>query len=583
ATERTTENGRVVGFLEDNGGHTWLGVPFAKPPVGDLRWKAPLPAENWTETRQALKLGPVCSQIGGLLGRAPKEKFGKPIGSEDCLFVNIWAPGFAPDKIPQGKDRLPVMVWIHGGGNSIGFGGENGKVLATKYKVIVATFNYRLGPLGWFVHPSLRGEGTTPEDRSGNYGTLDNVRALTWVRDNIANFGGDPGNVTVFGESAGGTNTMNMMLSPKAKGLFHRAIVQSGGSATIEIAKGEDYKDAADPGHTFSSREIINQLLINDGTAADRNAAKSHQDKMSSPEIARYLYGKTPQDILPIYRTRAAGMLDMPKIFRDGTVLPRNDPMEVIKDAENYNAIPVILGTNRDEYRLFMAQDPKFVDTYFGIYRVIKDETLYKLASHYSSGSWKARGVDEPAGIMREAQGASVYAYRFDWDEEPSLFGVDMSLLLGAAHGLEIPFVFNEFKASFLGKVMYSEENAPGRIALSDSMSSYWTEFAYTGSPGKGRNGKQIEWKPWDNRSAESEKFIIFDTSKDRGIRMSSDVLTLEKLKEQLLSETGFASQEDHCRAFATLFGKNDLWNELEYEKLGREGCAAYPKAGFQR
>ncbi len=167
------------------------------------------------------------------------------------------------------------MLWIHGGGNSIGDARiyHAGRI-ALGHQLIVVTVHYRLGVFGWFAHRSLRGEGTTEDDRSGNYGTLDLVRALRWVRENISSFGGDPGRVTVFGESAGGRNTLSMLLSPRAKGLFQRAIVQSGGIRTSTLARAENFADAPEPGDEWSSGEVLLKLLIRDGEATDRESAK---------------------------------------------------------------------------------------------------------------------------------------------------------------------------------------------------------------------------------------------------------------------------------------------------------------------
>lgn len=581
ATERTIESGSIIGFKEDNGMHAWLGIPYAKPPVGKLRWKAPLPADAWEGDRKTLNFGSICTQLGGQLSHVPKKLYGEPIGSENCLFLNIWAPPYSPWNVPKGADRLPVMVWIHGGGNSIGHSGNfSGKVLAEKYNVIVITFNYRLGPFGWFSHPALRGEDASPEDRSGNYGTLDIIQALTWVKKNIAAFGGNPNNLTVFGESAGARNTVTMLLSPKARGLFHRAIVQSGSARITTVAQAEHYRDDPLPGHDFSSKEIVNRLLVADALAPDRDAARKHQEEMSVEEIAKYLRGKDNYTILSVFKPGAAGMISFPNPIRDGAVLPVKDAMDIFKTKRNYNAVPVIIGTTRDEYKLFMAQDPEYVKSYFKFVIRIKDRKLYDLVARYRSDAWKATGADEIAALLRKTQGPSVYVYRFDWDEEPSILGTDISVLLGAAHSMEIPFVFNYFVSDLGLDFLYTDDNYPGRKALADSMSSYWTEFAYSGSPGRGRSGNEREWKAWDNSSG-GAKCIIFDTPQDRGIRMSKESVTLADLKKRLLGETGF-SQENHCEIYVKLFGDTGEWSDEEYKNLGREGCREYPAERFK-
>ncbi len=574
-TERVTKTGNVVGFIEDNGSHAWLGIPYAKAPVGELRWKAPQAPDSWEETLEAIELSPICPQYGGIMGDVAPLEYGKPVGDEDCLFLNIWSPPFSKETIPQGENRLPVMLWIHGGGNTIGHGGTfNGKVLADMYKVLVITFNYRLGPLGWFTHQALREEGITPEDKSGNYGTLDIIRALSWIKDNISSFGGDPGNVTVFGESAGGHDTVSMVLSPKAGGLFHRAISQSGAAYTTTISEAENYSDDEERGHRASSRETINKMLIADDIVEDRLQAKAHQNKMTSKELVAYLHSKSAGELIRSYEPGPVGMIPMPLVFRDGTVIPKDDPVDCFKDRDKHNAVPIILGTTRDEYKLFMAMDPEFVS----LFRGVKDEEYYNLIAGYMSDSWKASGADEIAFALNNNPRDDIFVYRFDWDEEPRLLGGDLSKLVGAAHGLEIPFVFNDFENLMTGfGLYYSDNDYPGRKVLANTMSSYWAEFAYAGAPGKGRDGKGLEWKAWDNTPG-GDKFIIFDTLEDQGVRMSSGTVRLADLKRKILDEQNIKSQKKHCELYVWMFGSTREWNNDEYENLGKDGCKDYPK-----
>ena len=226
---RTTTSGEVVGFVGPYGSATWLGIPYAAPPVGDLRWRAPRPVSRWSGVREALVAGSPCVQYAGPFGGMENVSRGQPAGSEDCLFLNVYAPHASTP-----TSRLPVMVWIHGGGNTVGHAGfYDGGHLAERENVVVVMINYRLGPFGWFRHAALRADGTSDLERSGNFGILDQIRALEWVRDNIAGFGGDPGNVTVFGQSGGGGKVSTLLAMPAARGLFHRAIVMSGSAIRL--------------------------------------------------------------------------------------------------------------------------------------------------------------------------------------------------------------------------------------------------------------------------------------------------------------------------------------------------------------
>ncbi|MCY3560808.1 MAG: carboxylesterase family protein, partial [bacterium] len=345
ATLRSTESGVVVGFIDASGARAWLGIPFARPPVGALRWQAPQPPVPAEGTIEALAFGAMCPQLPSLLSDASQSPQSAEeaaavaaavAGSEDCLMLNIWSPPNA--------SGLPVMLWIHGGGNSIGHGGNvNGGNLAVGGNVVVVSINYRLGLFGWFNHPRLH--AGDPANDSGNYGTLDMIRALEWTRDNIGAFGGDPGNVTVFGESAGAFNTLAMMASPLAEGLFHRAAVQSGGYGVSSLASGQNHPD--DGGHQYSAPEVLTALLIADGKAADADAARALQEGWTPAEMRNYLYAKTPADIYGLLDGAGFGMVNVPNNFKDGHVLPALDAEAVFSDTGNYNAVPVILGTNR--------------------------------------------------------------------------------------------------------------------------------------------------------------------------------------------------------------------------------------------
>ena len=271
-------------------------------------------------------------------------------------------------------------------------------------------------------------------------------------------------------------------------------------------------------------------------------------------------------------------MISFPSLIQDGEVIPKGDILEIFSDPGKYNAVPVIMGTNRDEYKLFMARDPEFTDRYFKIIVRFKDQAYYNLFSKYKSDFWKAAGVDEIASRMAETNGNNVFAYRFDWDEEPRILGMDMSELVGAAHGMEIPFVFNNFDTGTgLLDAFFTEKNYSGRKMLADSMSSYWAQFAYTGAPGKGRNEKEFFWKPWGKASEDKFRYIIFDTKESGGIRMSSDTVLFQDVKERLLADTSFKHQDQLCTLYISLFHDTPFWNDQEFKNLGESGCENNP------
>jgi len=572
ATVRTTQQGNVVGFTTRRGAHAWFGIPYAKPPVRELRWRAPQPPAPWTGQREALAIGSVCMQFpSAISGVAPgKGPADAPIGNEDCLYLNVFAPVDASAATPE----RPVMFWIHGGGNSIGQGGTyDGSELAKRHDVVVVTFNYRLGPFGWFAHPALKTAERSADDNSGNYGTLDAIAALEWVRDNIAAFGGDASNVTIFGESAGGTDVLALLVSQRAKGLFHRAIVESGGLYLTPIASAANYSDAAEPGHKMSAREIVNRMLERDGRAKDRAEAKTAQDAMSDADVRTYLLNEPAEGIMRLFSGGAFGMIDAPEVFGDGDVLPSDaQATQLFSDPSRYNAVPVILGTNRDEIALFLSRNPRWTKTYLWVFSRLKDEAAYRRYVSYQSQAWKARGVDELADRMHAAQGDSVFAYRFDWDEEPTVLGFDLSKALGAAHGLEIAFVFDNFEGGF---APYLYRPSPERDALSQSMMSYWAQFARTGNPGRGTDGNEVAWTPWQ---AEGARVMLLDTKSGGGTRMSDVHVTYDTVRAALTQDSSFADPRDRCELYAQIFAY-DRFDAAEYERLG---CAAYDPKSFR-
>ncbi|MEH6568563.1 MAG: carboxylesterase family protein [Halioglobus sp.] len=563
-TVKAVEGGNIIGYRNDLGVSVWQGVPYASAPIGELRWKAPRPVVPWEGQLQALSPGNECATQP----RSTSSENNSVDGNEDCLFLNVFAPANA--------DNLPVMYWIHGGANTRGSGSlglYEGSLLASRHQVVLVSINYRLGNFGWLSHPALRSEDASPEDNSGNYGTLDQIHGLKWVRDNIASFGGNPGKVTIFGESAGGWNVLALMASPLAKGLFHGAIVQSGGLDIEPLWVAENYVDDEQAGSRLSSREIINQLFILDGSAGDATVARARQEEMSATELAQYLRAKSTVEILTAYRSEDGGLVStLPDLIGDGHVLPAGVRSEqLFSEPANYNAVPVMLGTNLDEMKLFLGFNPDMVNKLMGIPTGIKDLQRYDKFNRYSTDRWKVIGVDRLATVMRAGQGDSVFAYRFDAKDLRDFGLVDLRDLLGAAHALELPYVFGNFPKPF--SVMYPADTHAARDALSASMMSYWAEFAYNGKPGRGRDGAEQEWTGWVNEGEDSERLMILDSVLGDGIRMSPERISIDDLKQRLFVDTSFADQEEYCQAYKTLFLKDDF-DPAEYQSLGAEGCS---------
>ena len=569
SSKRSLPAGDVIGFRDAYGAHAWLGLPFAESPVGERRWRAPRPAARWTGVREALATGEACPQYASPFAGSARGETGV-IGSEDCLALDVWAPRFEPGEVPAGGERLPVMVWIHGGGHSIGRAGfYQGGNLAATHDVVVVAVQYRLGPLGWLRHAALR-EGADAIDASGNFGTLDLVRALAWLRENVATFGGDPHNVTIFGESAGGTNVLSLLLAPQAAGLFHRAILQSAGFGMATPEEAENFRDDPEPGSRHSANEWAAQLLVNEGAAADRAAARARLAALSKAELAAWLRAKSPAELLAGYTEQAQGMLFFPSVFRDGVVLPSDTPQAALERGAAHR-VPVLLGTNRDENKLFMAFDPELARWRYGLVPVPLDPERYQARAEAQAHAWKARGVDEPARALATL-GAEVYAYRWDWDEEPRVpWLYDGGFVIGAAHGLEIPFVFGHWDLGPDTRSLFTRWNRAGREALAAAMMSYWAEFAYRGSPGRGREGELPEWTAW-NPAPKAPKYAVLDTPEGGGVRMASETWTMEKVVAEVLADPRLPEARDRCGVLHALARWDDL-PRTDYATAGGGLC----------
>ncbi|MBA3397558.1 MAG: carboxylesterase family protein [Deltaproteobacteria bacterium] len=462
--EVETDSGGVRGVMQGDT-RAFLGVPYAAPPVGELRWRPPQRAVAWEGVRDAVQTGLQCPQSFSL---------GGPGGDEDCLFVNVWSP-------PDGKQR-PVLVWLHGGAFIFGSGGDSyysGKHLAETYDVVVVTVNYRLGALGFLAHPALTAEDPGYPS-SGNYGLDDQRAALEWVQRNIVAFGGDPGRVMLFGESAGGFSTCAHYVSPRSTGLFHAAISESGLCAGT----------VSEPTLAEAEAAGVRTAELLGCTGADAAAclrSKSSQALLDATAVAPP--GEQPPGG-PFYVGGENVLSTIPNV--DGFVL-RTTLREAFT-AGDFEPRPLIIGSNRDEGTLFhssffameVATDAHYRDALgrrFGTANVDAIVARYPIAAYPSANRALAEVTGDAFFVCptRHAArgaaraGADVYLYSFDHPlDQPFLAD------LGAFHSSEIPFVFGTDPAFPLGRV--GEAGQP----LASAMQRAWTDFAATAEPGAG-------------------------------------------------------------------------------------------------
>jgi para-nitrobenzyl esterase len=459
------------------GVRVFRGIPFGAPPVGPLRWKAPQPVARWDGVRKADQFGPVCVQPKGV-GRlnVSVDMPDSPRADEDCLYLNVWTAA------ARATERRPVMVWIFGGAYTEGAGSSrhnDGEALARKGAVLV-TFNYRLGPFGFFSHPELTKE--SGHNASGNYAVMDALAALTWVQKNIAAFGGDPANVTIFGESAGASLSAGLVGSPLAKGLFRRAISESGAWMGLSMAPMRSLASAEAPGGRGTSPMMALRL-------AELRAK-------STDEIGKGL--------------RGAGMI------ADGWVIPED--LSLTFAAGRQNSVDVLIGSNKDEGS-FILRGPtteQWTSRVRGRWGDLADAylKLYPAGSDAEAArSSEAAFRDEMAWHMRlyaQAQaklGKQAYLYYFT--HEPPVDPGKPNLR--ATHTAEIPYVFNNLKAVRVFPDGSSPELASASEAerkLADIVSSYWVNFARAGNP----NGKGLAPWPAYRDKATGRAMILGDT-----------------------------------------------------------------------
>ena len=509
----STSSGVSKGVLNKNV-ITWEDIPYAIPPVGDLRWKAPralISPESYIQPQD----GNGCLQEASIYAGIQGEGI---VGQEDCLYLDIKAPASNLNR------RLPVMFWIHGGGNTSGVKDYyDFSELIREHEVLVVTINYRLGPMGWFTHPAIQGL-QNGIDKTSNFGTLDIMEALKWVQSNIHNFGGDPNNITIFGESAGGNNVLSLLASPMGNGLFQKAISQSGytTSFTREEAIGINQKDTII--NRLGSDPVLSSYDLS-GYGSIKNLFNNDPNKYAE-EYQRYLRSIDGKALLEIYEKLSKDTYDrLPLLTRDGIVTHIDGVSAGLAASAEKNNIPVIAGSNKDELSLWLGSNRYFVNATYPLTKLIpipkiefKREDLYKLWVKTRSQGWKLRGVDDPLMELEKAGYNSLYAYRFDWDDQVSSYFADFPNLIGAAHGYEIAFITGDFKFGPIGRFVYPRGEL--RDQMKETMMRAWTSFAKTGIP---NTGKSQEWKKFNSKD---RVFMRLDS--DEHLSLDKEMLSLE-------------------------------------------------------
>lgn len=504
-TLQDTKYGKVQGYVENEDKTLiWKGVPYAKAPVGELRWKAPVDPDAWTEIFDATSDGNIGIQLSN----------GEIAGSEDCLNLDIFRPN-------TDETDLPVLMYIHGGNNQTGTSTEiNPQKLAVNSNSIVVSVNYRLGALGFNNLPALK-TGDANED-SGNYTLLDLNKSLDWINENIEYFGGNPENITLSGFSAGGRDVMAILISPIFEGKFQKAIAFSGG---MTLADPED--------STKVIAKAIASLVVEDKVKVTEDEAYQWLLTDAS-EVKDYLYNLSADRLAALMGNAGIRMSVFPHLFADGTVLPKEG-----FETKNYNDVPVIMVTGSKEFSLFARYDKEFA--------AIDDATLYSdselmsslnFANKYGSKLYGLFNAQESAEKMIDNYKSPIYTCDFDWGSDETIVGEKMGKVFGSFHGVWIPFLTEEttgFSALFADAF-----NNEGAKDLTNKFTNYITNFLWNGNP----NGEGlVEWKSW-TAANEGPTQLLLNADKDKAIiEMSEEKIVYEDVLKEMEADTSVSTE----------------------------------------
>lgn len=492
----TTKYGKIEG-KKTKSSYIWYGVPYGQTE----RWQAPKAPKAWSKTKSC-----------------KKKKKGK---GDDCLFVNV----YKPVKVSEKAGPLPVIVFLHGGGNAGGTANRNFSEFVKETEAIAVSVEFRQGAFGWFSSRGLSSGDALA--KGGNFAMLDIRLALKWVRNHAAAFGGDANNVTLSGFSAGARDVLNCTISPVMKGLFDKVISFSGGMTTCSIREGRRW-----------SNEKLAQVLVRRGRFSKKKRALKYVKRMSRKKMKKLLNSLTDSEIKRMVKSTGLRLTNFPQCFRDGRVIPKSG-----FDCVNwggYNRVPMIIGSNKSEFsnvsyqsmRRMLTKNPKTFKNRRQFYNLLRKAKKYgcqlqssfyleKVASKYSTDPYHS----------------PIYSYRFCWGEDPGVVGKDYAQYVGAIHGMDVDFLLGRFikGEAVTYSHIYNKSNAKGRQALSSRMRQYLKNFLYTGNPnGTDASGKQLErWNRWGK--AGSKRIMTFSATKTKAkSSMTSHYINRQKCKRKM-------------------------------------------------
>lgn len=473
---------------------TWYGIPYGKEPSGELRFKAPVKPDLWKEPLECISPSKPALQLTGT----------EVTGSEDSLRLTVYAK--------EGSEKLPVMVFIHGGNNQTGNAGEiPGVELVKNANCVYVSVDYRLGLLGFNSLPALTKDGGT-----GNFGMLDIASALDWVKENIKEFGGDPENVTISGFSAGGRDVMAMLISPVFEGKFQKAIAFSGGMTTAE--------------ETLSGKKIANALAplaVEDKKASEEGEAAKWL-MTDGEDVKEYLYSISPERLVPLMGNAMIRMSVFPHLYEDGTVIPKEG-----FETKAYNSVPLMMLTGSSEFSLFCLNDPYFKSDDMKGYSEEELKSAKAFASKYGSDMYRIFNAQASAETMYDHYKSDIYLCQVDYGSDAS--AVKDLGDYGAFHGIFVPMLSSKNNYTEVFKGAFEK---PGYVAMAKEYNRYLANFLASGDP----NGEGLtSWSKW---SKDQKVSMVFDGDESKEIIAQKDVsTTYEDIIKAMKADTS-VSQE---------------------------------------